>query len=78
MDISSIRCWIIGLSLALPLYLPFVLAAPPPPRGPKILVPAYFYPGGKELDTWHKLIAAGAKTQIIAIANPASGPNAWL
>lgn len=52
-----------------------LIPAAPTKTGPKLLVPAYFYPGGKELETWNKLIVAGSKASIIAIANPASGPG---
>lgn len=41
----------------------------------KLLVPAYFYPGDKGLAQWDKLIAAGPKANIVAIANPDSGPG---
>lgn len=66
--------WTLMVVLLLCVQPDFIPAAPAKP-GPKLLVPAYFYPGGKELETWNKLIAAGAKTSIIAIANPASGPG---
>jgi hypothetical protein len=66
--------WIVCLGLLFCIELPGLPAAPPNSKV-KLLVPAYFYPGGKELDTWNHLIAAGAKTPIIAIANPASGPG---
>ena len=41
----------------------------------KLLVPAYFYPGDTGLAQWDKLIAAGPKANIVAIANPDSGPG---
>ncbi len=71
MHISSIRWWMIGLSLMLTVSASFAPAASPNSR-PHLLVPAYFYPGGKELETWNRLIAAAATAQIIAVANPAS------
>jgi len=45
---------------------------PPPIR---LLVPAYFYPAGEGLAAWNKLIDASAKTPIVAIVNPDSGPG---
>ena len=50
-------------------------SAAPPEAGTKLLVPAYFYPDGEGLKTWRKLIAAGSKVPVVAIANPASGPG---
>lgn len=50
-------------------------SAAPPQASLKLLVPAYFYPAGEGLQTWHKLIAAGTKTPVVAIANPGSGPG---
>lgn len=41
----------------------------------KILVPAYFYPAGVGLEHWKQLMAAAAQADIVAIANPASGPG---
>lgn len=75
MAASSIRWWMFTLGLLFAACPEFSMAAPPP-SGPKLLVPAYFYPDGKGLATWGRLIAAGAKAPIIAIANPASGPGA--
>lgn len=66
--------WIVCL-IVVPCVTPSLLTSAQPQTGPKLLVPAYFYPGGKELETWNKLIAAGSKASIIAIANPASGPG---
>lgn len=40
-----------------------------------IMTPAYFYPGGKGLKEWDRLIAAAKSAPIVAIANPASGPG---
>jgi hypothetical protein len=56
---------------------------PPPMKGKtppfRILVPAYFYPGGDaNLKEWQKLAAAAglkARVPIIAIINPSSGPG---
>lgn len=39
----------------------------------RLLVPAYFYPGGKGLREWDKLLASPARSDIVAIVNPASG-----
>ncbi|MEW4567021.1 spherulation-specific family 4 protein [Tautonia sp. JC769] len=55
-----------------------VTPRPPTDRGPsalKILVPAYFYPGGSGLDDWKRLIASAARAPIVAVVNPASGPG---
>jgi hypothetical protein len=46
-----------------------------PPRMLTILVPAYFYPSGRGLQQWEALIAAGPKTSVVAIVNPADGPG---
>ncbi len=52
-----------------------MLVPGPAPRGRILLVPAYFYPAGKGLKEWDRLIASGRKATILAIANPASGPG---
>jgi hypothetical protein len=41
----------------------------------RILVPAYFYPGGKSLDDWERLIAAATRVPVIAVMNVGSGPG---
>jgi len=41
----------------------------------KILVPAYIYPAGDGRTDWDRLIAAATKVEIVAIANPDSGPG---
>jgi hypothetical protein len=41
----------------------------------RLLVPAYFYPAGEGLKDWERLLAAAAKTPIVAVVNPASGPG---
>jgi hypothetical protein len=41
----------------------------------RILVPAYFYPGGKTLEDWERLIAASTRVPIIAVMNVSSGPG---
>ena len=41
----------------------------------RLLVPAYFYPAGKGLKDWERLIASAEKLPIVAIVNPASGPG---
>ncbi|HJT76718.1 MAG TPA: spherulation-specific family 4 protein [Gemmataceae bacterium] len=54
---------------------------PRPPADPKglakvrLLVPAYFYPGGPELEHWEKLLRSHAGSEIVAIVNPSSGPG---
>ena len=50
-------------------------AADPEPPRLSILVPAYFYPSGRGLKEWEKLIDAAGRAPIVAIANPASGPG---
>lgn len=52
-----------------------ILIAPAAPPARTLLVPAYFYPAGKGLKEWDRLIASGRKAPILAIANPASGPG---
>jgi hypothetical protein len=51
---------------------------PPPPtaRALRLLVPAYFYPGGEGLKEWDRLINSSADAGVVAIVNPASGPGA--
>jgi hypothetical protein len=41
----------------------------------KMLIPAYIYPAGAGLAEWRKLFEAAAKVDIVAIANPDSGPG---
>jgi hypothetical protein len=41
----------------------------------RLLVPAYFYPGGQGLKHWDRLLAAAANIPIVAVVNPASGPG---
>ena len=41
----------------------------------KLLVPAYFYPAADGLRDWNRLIAAASALDLIAIANPESGPG---
>lgn len=45
--------------------------------GPRlqIVVPAYFYPGGKGLAYWEQLFGSAAQAPIIAIVNVANGPG---
>jgi Spherulation-specific family 4 len=40
-----------------------------------LLVPAYIYPGGDGRKEWQRLIDAASKVEIVAIANPNSGPG---
>ena len=40
-----------------------------------MLVPAYIYPAGDGLREWGRLIDAASKVEIVAIANPDSGPG---
>lgn len=73
----KIARWFVSLALVLALGLGLLAAPPePPPKpSPKLLVPAYFYPAGKGLESWNKLIAGTDKATVIAIVNPASGPG---
>jgi Spherulation-specific family 4 len=41
----------------------------------RLLVPAYFYPGGPGLKHWDRLIESAKQAPIVAIVNPASGPG---
>jgi serine/threonine protein kinase len=49
--------------------------APEPPVKLRLLVPAYFYPGGDQMHHWDRLFAAAKSASVIAIVNPASGPG---
>jgi hypothetical protein len=40
-----------------------------------MLVPAYIYPGGESRNEWRRLIDVSSKVEIVAIANPNSGPG---
>jgi hypothetical protein len=40
-----------------------------------LLVPTYIYPGGDGRKEWQRLIDAASKVEIVAIANPNSGPG---
>jgi len=57
---------------------------PPGPPGPapraaaprlRLLVPAYFYPGGEGLAEWKRLLKAPDPAMVVIIANTASGPG---
>jgi hypothetical protein len=41
----------------------------------RLLVPAYIYPVGEGLKDWQRLFEAATKVEIVAIANPNSGPG---
>ena len=41
----------------------------------RLLVPAYIYPGGDGRQEWQRLFDAASKAEIVAIANPHSGPG---
>jgi hypothetical protein len=41
----------------------------------RILVPAYFYPGGSGRAEWDRMTAAASRAPIVAIANPGTGPG---
>lgn len=41
----------------------------------RVLIPAYFYPAGRGLKEWDKLIASPGRSAVVAIVNPASGPG---
>lgn len=62
-------------SLACLAFGTFATAADPLPPKVRLLVPAYFYPADKGLETWTRLIDAAAKVPIVAIVNPGSGPG---
>lgn len=49
----------------------------PSPENPRVrlLVPAYFYPGGDDMRYWEQLFAAARGADVVAIVNPASGPG---
>ena len=49
--------------------------APTKPQSMGLLVPAYFYPGGKGLSFWEMLFKASDRAPITAIVNLASGPG---
>ncbi len=41
----------------------------------RLIVPAYFYPAGPGLIAWQRVIEAGPRINIVAIANPNTGPG---
>lgn len=41
----------------------------------RLIVPAYFYPGGPGLEHWDRLIASADRAPIVAVVNPSSGPG---
>src|SRR5207248_2165984 len=41
----------------------------------RLLVPAYFYPGGEGLAEWERLLNAPDPAAVVIIANTASGPG---
>jgi hypothetical protein len=41
----------------------------------RLLVPAYFYPAGEGAREWDRLLESPARSRIVAIVNPASGPG---
>jgi hypothetical protein len=45
------------------------------PTPMRLLVPAYFYPGGKELAHWDRLLGSPLAEGTVVIANPGSGPG---
>jgi hypothetical protein len=49
----------------------------PPAVAPRLrlLVPAYFYPGGKGLRHWERLIDSAGAVRPVAVVNMASGPS---
>jgi hypothetical protein len=49
-----------------------------PTRKLQLLVPAYFYPGGPGMSSWQRMMAVASKVQIVAVANPSSGPGEQL
>jgi hypothetical protein len=52
---------------------------PPPQAGSphrlRLLVPAYFYPGGKDLADWDRLIDSPVAADTVVVVNTASGPG---
>jgi hypothetical protein len=49
--------------------------APAPAPRMQLWVPAYYYPFGRGLREWDRLIASAKSVPIVAIVNPASGPG---
>jgi hypothetical protein len=45
------------------------------PRRLRLLVPAYIYPNQDGRKEWRKLIAVASKVDVVAVANPQSGPG---
>lgn len=41
----------------------------------RLLIPAYFYPGGPDMEHWNRLIDAADRAPIAVIVNPSSGPG---
>jgi hypothetical protein len=52
----------------------FALASAMPAQAVDLLVPSYFYPGGRT-NYWLKLDSAAPRAHVTAILNPASGPG---
>lgn len=52
----------------------------PPPAQSKLrlLVPAYFYPGGEDIRMWDKLLDSVKSGEVVAIVNPFNGPGKQL
>ncbi len=62
--------WLFGLLAALTAG-PAVAADP----AVRLLVPAYFYPAGKGVKEWERLISTATKAPVVVIVNPDSGPG---
>lgn len=54
---------------------PGVIPLPTPTAKLQFLVPAYYYPAGKGLEYWKRLMEDSDRVPIVAIANPNSGPS---
>jgi len=61
--------------LTRPLYQEMDLQVAPVTKKMKLLIPAYFYPEGAGATLWERLIKVGETEQVVAIANPNSGPG---
>jgi hypothetical protein len=72
---SQKTAWALLLILATAFASRALVAEPDAKPRVTLLVPAYFYPAGDGLQEWDRLLAAADRVPIVAIVNPASGPD---